>query len=129
MIALAVSDSVICERAFEFSSRILVLGDKLWDRSPGARHVARQVMESGTSIGATAEEAQEGQTKPDYIAKMSVSRKEARETVMWLRLLLKNEYAAPAEISWELDEAKQLLRMIRAAIRTAKQSSSRGNGL
>lgn len=85
-------------------------------------------MASGTSIGANVEEAQEGQTKPDYIAKMSVSRKEARETIMWLRLLLKNEYARPDEIGWELSEARQLLAMIRAAIVTAKRSSNRGNG-
>src|SRR5215472_8743784 len=35
------SDSIICERAFEFSSRVLKLGDRVWERSPGARHVAR----------------------------------------------------------------------------------------
>jgi len=52
----------------------------------------------------------------------------ARETVMWLRLLLKNQYTTHEEIDWELEEAKQLLRMIRAAIKTAKRSSSRGDG-
>lgn len=85
-------------------------------------------MESGTSIGSNAEEAQEGQSKPDFIAKMSISRKEARETVMWLRLLLENHYVSAEEVAWELDEAKQLLNMIRAAIKTAKRSSSRGDG-
>ena len=123
------SQSIICERAFEFSSRMLKLADKLWDRAPGARHIARQVMESGTSIGSNAEEAQEGQTKPDDIAKMSISRKEARETVVWLRLLLKNDYATTAEVQGELSEAKQLLAMIRAAIMKAKSSTDRGGGI
>jgi four helix bundle protein len=122
------AESLICARSFEFSSRILKLGDRLWIRSAGARHVAKQVMESGTSIGSNAEEAQEGQTKPDYIAKMSISRKEARETIMWLRLLVKNDYVKPHEVAWEIEEATQLWNMIRAAIRTAKRSTSRGSG-
>jgi len=85
-------------------------------------------MECGTSIGSNAEEAQEGQTKPDYIAKMSISRKEARETTYWLRLAIKNGYATPSELKWELSEANQLLAMIRAAVRTAKASANRGKG-
>ena len=86
-------------------------------------------MECGTSIGSNAEEAQEGQTKPDYIAKMSISRKEARETTYWLRLIIKNGYATTSELMCEVSEANQLLAMIRAAIRTAKSSPNRGNGL
>jgi four helix bundle protein len=123
------SDSIICERAFEFASRILKLCDRLWERGPAARHVAGQLMRCGTSIGSNAEEGQEGQTKPDYIAKMSLSRKEARETTWWLRLVTKNGYAAPSEITWEVSEASQLLAMIRAAIRTAKSSPNRGAGI
>jgi len=60
---------------------------------------------------------------------MSISRKEARETVVWLRLLLKNDYATTAEVQWELSEAKQLLAMIRAAIMKAKSSTDRGGGI
>ena len=70
--------------------------------------------------------AQEGQTKADFIAKLSVSRKEARETTYWLRLAVKNEIVRPEEIAWELNEARQLLAMIRSAILTARSSDSRG---
>jgi four helix bundle protein len=83
-------------------------------------------MRSATSIGSNAEEAQEAQTKADFIAKMSISRKEARETTWWLRLALKNGIAAPNDAGWELDEAQQLLKMIRSAILTARGSSRRG---
>ena len=83
-------------------------------------------MGCGTSIGSNAEEAQEGQTKADFIAKMSISQKEARETRWWLRLALKNELVTPKEIGWELSEANQLLAMIRSAIRTARSSPNRG---
>ena len=80
------SNSVICDRSFEFASRALKLCDRIWERGPSARHVASQLMRSATSIGSNAEEAQEAQTKADFIAKMSISRKEARETTWWLRL-------------------------------------------
>ncbi len=117
---------IICDRAFEFACRILKFSDRLWARGPAARHVASQLMKSGTSIGANAEEAQEGQTKADFIAKMSISRKEARETVWWLRVAIQSELVGQDEATWELAEAKQLLAMSRAAVRTARASSSRG---
>jgi len=121
------SNSVICDRSFEFASRALKLCDRIWERGPSARHVASQLMRSATSIGSNAEEAQEAQTKADFIAKMSISRKEARETTWWLRLTVKNAIAAPKDVEWELGEAQQLLRMIRSAILTARASSRRGS--
>jgi four helix bundle protein len=90
-----------------------------------ARHVAGQLIRSGTSISANAREAQEGQTKPDFIAKMSVSRKEAREAQFWLRLAAAANIVAPSKIAWELQESAELLRMIRQAIRTAQSRPDR----
>ena len=123
------SKSIICDRAFEFASRALKLCDRLYERGPSARHVANQLIRCGTSIGSNAEEAQEGQSKADFIAKLSISRKEARETTYWLRLAVKNEIAGPDEIKWELNEARQLLAMIRSAILTARASESRGSSV
>lgn len=125
--AVSQSSSIICVRAFEFASRVLKLSDRMYDLGrPSARHIAHQIIRCGTSIGANAEEAQEGQTKADFIAKLSVSRKEAREAVYWLRLAVKHEIVGPKEITWELDEARQLLAMLRSAILTARSSQSRG---
>jgi four helix bundle protein len=121
-----VGQSFICERAFEFAVRILRLCERLWKRGPVARHIASQLLGCGTSIAANAEEAQEGQTKPDFIAKMAVSRKESRETLFWLRLAVRAEVVATDEVKWELTEAGELRAMIIAAIKTAQRSSSRG---
>jgi four helix bundle protein len=121
------SNSVICDRSFEFASLALRLCDRIWERGPSGRHLASQLMRSATSIGSNAEEAQEAQTKADVIAKMSISRKEARETTWWLRLTVKNGIAATKDVEWELSEAQQLLRMIRSAILTARASSKRGS--
>jgi four helix bundle protein len=120
------SESIICERSFEFACRILDFSDRLWDRGPSARHISSQLMRCGTSVGSNAEEAQEGQSKADFIAKMSISSKEARETRWWLRVAIKTKKVKPEEVRWELDEVTQLMRMIRSAILTARSSSTRG---
>jgi len=55
---------------------------------------------------ANAEEAQDGQTKPDFVAKMAISRKESRESRYWLRVAVKLGKVKAEEIEWELKEAK-----------------------
>jgi len=117
------TDSTICGRAFEFAVRIVKLCDRMAARGFGASHIAKQLVRCGTSIGANAEEAQEGQSKADDIAKMCVSSKEARETAWWLRLAIAISSVKPAEVDWELREANELRFMIRAAIRTARALS------
>ena len=120
------TESMICGRAFVFGCRILKLCAKLWRRGPLARHIASELMRCGTSVGANAEEGQEAQSKADYIAKMSISRKESRESGYWLRMALAVEVVTKEEISWELSEAGQLKAMIISAIRTAQSSPGRG---
>jgi four helix bundle protein len=125
-VAFTVGESIICERAFEFSVRILRLCDRLSRQGTVGRHVAWQLMRCGTSIGSNAEEAQEGQTKPDFVAKLGISRKESRETLYWLRLAVRLQIVTDEDIRWELDEARQLRSMIISAIKTAQSSSTRG---
>jgi four helix bundle protein len=120
------AQSMICDRSLVFACRVLKLCNKFSDRSPSARHVAHQLIRCATSVGANAEEAQEGQTKADFIAKMAVSRKEAREAAWWLRLATNAGIVTAKEVEWESSEALQLLLMIRAAIRTAQSSTRRG---
>jgi four helix bundle protein len=116
---------IIEERAFEFARRIVKLCTKMWARGPAARKIADQLFDSGTSIGANSEEAQGGQTKPDFTAKLAISRKESHETIFWLRLALASNVVTKDEIAWELDEACQLRAMITQAVITAQSSSSR----
>ena len=99
----------------------------MWERGPGARAVAKQLLDSGPSIGANAEEAQEAQTKPDYCAKMAISRKESRETRYWLRVAVACGIVTAQETEWELREVNELRAMIIAAIKTAQASSRRGD--
>jgi len=123
---LHMTQSIICSRAFEFAIRTVKLCERMAARGFGARHIAHQLIRCGTSIGANAEEAQEGQSKADYIAKMCVSSKEARETAYWLRLGVAVSSVTTSEVEWELKEANELRFMIRAAVRTARSSTDRG---
>jgi four helix bundle protein len=121
-----VAHSHICDRAFGFAVRTVKLCEQLATRGFSARHLAEQLLQCGTSIGANAEEAQEGQTKKDYIAKLSISAKESREAHWWLRLIVATGNARADEVRWELGECAELRYMIRAALRTARSSSNRG---
>jgi four helix bundle protein len=120
------SQSIICDRAFAFATRIFRLSEKLWSRGPAARQIASQLMRCGPSIGANAEEAQDAQTKPDYAAKMSVARKESRETRYWLRLAIETKAVTADEVAWEVKEVGELRAMIIQAIKTAQSNPSRG---
>ena len=119
--------SIICDRTFEFSVRILKLCERVSSRGAAARYIASQLMRSSLSIGANAEEAQEGQTKADFIAKMSISSKESRESRWWLRILVAAEIVKAQEVTWEQDEIGQIGKMIRSAILTARSSPKRGS--
>ena len=66
--------------------------------------LSKQLMRSGTSIGANVAEAQKAQTKPDFNAKMNIALKEASETQYWLKLLYKTKYLTDeAYVSMEAD--------------------------
>ena len=94
------TQSIICQRAFEFAVRIVKLCENMSTRRMGAHHIAKQLIRCGTSIGANAEEAQEGQSKADYVAKMCVSSKEARESGYWLRLAVAVSSVNREEVAW-----------------------------
>ncbi|HEX8368558.1 MAG TPA: four helix bundle protein [Pyrinomonadaceae bacterium] len=77
----------IRERAFAFAVRIVKLCQFLEKHSEVSKTLIRQLLDAGTSIGANLEEAQAGQSKPDFIHKNAIALKEARETNYWLRLI------------------------------------------
>lgn len=81
---------LIAERTFNFSLEIIKLYKHLISKNEYV--LSKQILRAGTSIGANVEEAQAAQTKKDFIAKMSISSKEARETYYWFRLLKRSDY-------------------------------------
>ncbi len=78
-------DNLVLHKSFEFALDIIKLYKELQNKNEYV--ISKQLLRSGTSIGANTEEAQAAQSKKDFIAKMYVATKEARETRYWLRLL------------------------------------------
>ena len=108
------------ERTFEFARRVVKLCQQL-DQAPGvSRTLANQLLRSGTSIGANVEEGQAGQSKPDFISKMSIACKEARETQYWLRLLAAAEIVPVSRLAELTDEANQLVAILTTIVRNSK---------
>ena len=86
-----VKDNIILNKSFEFAIRVVKLYKYLCDEKK-EYVLSKQLLRSGTSIGANINEAQAGQSKADFIAKMSIASKEARESKYWIDLLIKTDY-------------------------------------
>lgn len=83
--------------------------------------ISKQIMRSGTSIGANVEEAIAAQSKKDFINKLSIANKEARETKYWLRLMDKSELTQ-IEVKDYLIEIEHIINIITKIIKTSKES-------
>jgi len=82
--------------------------------------LSRQVLRSGTSIGANVEEATAAQSKKDFIAKMAIASKEARETHYWLRLLRDSNYLDKKQAGELIADCSELIRLLTAIVKTAQ---------
>ena len=84
--------------------------------------ISKQVLRSGTSIGANVREGVRGQTKPDFIAKMSVAKKEAEETCYWLELLYESGYINKSIFESMYRDNLEINRILASIILTARQN-------
>lgn len=109
--------NVIQRKSFAFAVRVIRLYRHLLERKTDVVLI-RQMLRSGTSIGANVEEAIGGQSKWDFIAKMSISCKEARETDYWLRLLAETEVLSRKEAESMLLDSGELLKILASILRT-----------
>ena len=109
----------IVERTLSFSLSIVRLCRELEKDSIG-RILGRQLLRAGTSIGANVHEAQGGQSKADFIAKMSVAHKEALETAYWLRLIKQTDLIVGERLSDLVNETDQLVKIISKILITSK---------
>ena len=96
--------------SFDFAVKIVRLGKDL--QLQNEYILSKQIIKSGTSIGANVNEAQYAQSSADFISKMSIALKEANETVYWLRLLMKTEYISSElfeELNNDITDIKYIL--------------------
>jgi four helix bundle protein len=117
-------DLKITDRTFEFAVRIVRLCQYLEKQNKVYRTLANQLLRSGTSIGANTEEAQAGQSKADFIAKMSIARKESRETLYWLKLLKATNLVDENMIMEIIKESDELVRILTAIVKSAQKNKN-----
>jgi four helix bundle protein len=86
--------------------------------------LSKQLIRSGTSIGANIEEAIGGQSRKDFFAKLTISYKEARETKYWIRLLTDTNYLTKEQTAPLLEDIAELLRIIGSIQKTIRNSNS-----
>jgi four helix bundle protein len=111
-------ESIIREKSYAFALRVIMLAR--WLRAQREFEIGGQVLRAGTSIGANVEEALAAVSRADFVAKMAISSKEARETHYWLRLLRDSETVPTARISPLLEESLELLRILTAIVKTGQ---------
>jgi len=111
--------SLVQQKSFDFVLRIIKLYTTLQQHREYV--LSRQLLRSGTSIGANVTEATAGQSRRDFLAKMSIASKEARETKYWLELFKQSELA-PVDVSGELSDVEELIRILTSIVKTTSQS-------
>jgi len=112
----------IRERTFSFAVEIVQLCRKLEGDYGVWRVMGKQLLRSGTSIGANAEEAQAGQSRADFISKYAIALKEARETIYWLRLVQETSYLGDVGIDRLIQEAEEISKIIGSIIVNTKKA-------
>ncbi|MGC9524186.1 MAG: four helix bundle protein [Limnospira sp.] len=110
------------DKSYAFVIRIVRLSQYL-QKQKKEFILSRQVLRSGTAIGALIREAEFGQSKADFINKMSVSLKEANETEYWISLLKDTNYIDDRMFSSIESDCKEIIAMLVSTIKTAKRSN------
>jgi len=115
-------ENAIQEKSFQFALDIIELYKKIIRSREYV--LSRQLLKSGTSIGANVEEALGAQSRKDFISKLSISLKEARETRYWL-LLFKKSAIVNIEITKHLANIDEILRLLTKIIKTSKKNNEK----
>ena len=118
---LTMSYNIIVEKSFDFAVRIVNL-HKYLTREHKEFILSKQLLRSGTSIGANVSEAQRGQSKADFTAKMSIALKEASESEYWIKLLYRTEYLSKEQYNSLNTDIQELIGLLTAICRTSNQT-------
>ncbi|WP_414530912.1 four helix bundle protein [Nodularia chucula] len=123
---IAMSQQIdITERTFNFAVRIVNLCKAL-DENPGVGRVLyKQLLRSGTSIGANVEESQSAQSKADFVHKLEIALKESRETKYWLKILITTNIIEEHRLLPLIAENQDIIKIIAAIIVKTKQNTSK----
>ena len=113
------NNNAIAEKSLEFAVRIVNLY-KYLSKEHNEYVLSKQLLRCGTSIGANAAEAQRGQSKADFAAKMNIALKEANETEYWLKLLYRTNFLTKEQYESLFADIQELISILVAICKTSK---------
>jgi four helix bundle protein len=114
------TESVLKLKSYSFSIRVVRLCQYL-NKEKKEFLLSKQVLKSGTAIGALIREAEFGQSKADFVSKLSIALKEANETAYWLSLLKDTDYIKSDEYISLKNDCDELIKILVVSIKTAKK--------
>ena len=114
-------ENILIDKSIDFAARIIKLCKFLED-SKKEHIISKQIIRSGTSIGANINEAQYGNSKADFVSKLHISLKETAETEYWLRLLFKSDYIDNKMFDSLLNDCLEVKKILISSINTAKRN-------
>lgn len=111
----------ITDRTEQFAIRIVKACHYLYEQNGVSKVLANQLLRSGTSIGANVHEAQSAQSNRDFLHKLEIALKEARETEYWLNILIKSETVKGSLFQSLLEESQELNRILLSSTEKLKK--------
>ncbi|MEE0957018.1 MAG: four helix bundle protein [Ruminococcus sp.] len=115
------NQNIIVEKSKRFALRIIKLYKYLCERNEYV--LSKQVLKSGTSIGANVKEAVRGQSKADFYSKMNIALKESSETEYWLELLVESDYISREAFDDIYNDCQELIKILVAITKTQKDNT------
>jgi len=115
--------NVIKTKSYEFALHIIELYGLLVNKNEYV--ISKQLLKAGTSIGANVEEALAGQSRADFLSKMSIASKEARETNYWLRLIIDSKILEGQHVKPLIAESAEIIRILTSIVKTVSLNNSK----
>ena len=119
--------SIVADKSKAFALRIIRLYRSLTEGTVREYVISKQLLRSGTSIGANIREAHRGQSRADFVSKMNISLKEACESEYWIELLYESGYIEEKEALSIQSECKELIKLLTAIVKTTSTSPIQHN--
>ena len=118
-------ENIILDKSFSFAVRIVKLF-KYLSNEKKEYILSKQLLRCGTSIGANINEAQAAQSKKDFISKMSISSKEARESKYWIDLLISTNYLKEEDkhVQSLLNDTEEIIKLLTTIIKSSEGNSN-----
>jgi len=113
-------ENILKTKSYSFALRIVKLYKYLCTHREFV--LSKQVLRSGTAVGALVSEAEFGQSKADFISKLSIALKEANETLYWLNLLKDSNYLEEKMFQSIKPDIEELIKLLVSSIKTAKKN-------